>query len=148
MIERRLIIEAARFQLGIPWRHQARLPKQGFDCIGIVLWAYQQAGWQPTNPAVTLATNYRRVGGDDTLRQRIEVEAVPIAVGDALPADLLLFQHGGAHFPDHVAMLSEVGEPGRLIHCPVRYGRRVVEHEIEAQWRSILVGCYRVRCFE
>ena len=143
-MDRNKVIEAARSCLGVRWLHQGREPKLGLDCIGLPMWAYAQAGWAPTHPVQTNTGDYRRVGTDDTLRALLGYECDFIHPAAGQTADLLLFQHLGSRFPDHVGLLIVENGKRRMIHCTAEGSRCVVEHALSREWESRLVGIYRL----
>lgn len=106
---RQHIIESALGQLGRPYRYGGRDPS-GFDCSGLVQYAYSEAG--------LLAPR-------DTRSQREAGKRV--AFDDAQPADLLFyrFEHGGGL---HVGLY--IGD-GRMIHAPAS-GKKVSLVEVAA----------------
>ncbi len=78
----------AMSQLGVPYVYGAETPAQGFDCSGLLYWAYAQAGVQI--PRVTY--DEVRIG-------------TAVSVADLLPGDLI-FSRGDVPTRDygHVAM--------------------------------------------
>jgi cell wall-associated NlpC family hydrolase len=94
---------AARIALravGIPYRWSGSSPASGFDCSGLVYWAYGKVGVPLPHSSYALAGMGRRVA-----RQRLR------------PGDLLFFTGYG-----HVGLY--VGR-GRMVHAP--HSGRVVE---------------------
>lgn len=106
----------ARTQLGVPYRWGGASPA-GFDCSGLVMWAYGRLG-------ITLPHNAASLYGVG--------RAVPRAA--LRPGDLLFFRGLG-----HVGIY--VGR-GRMVHAP-QSGRRV-EIQSLAVRRGTLVGARRV----
>ena len=109
-------VRLARTQLGVPYRYGGASPG-GFDCSGLVMWAYGRAGVSLPHNAAALY----EVG-----------RAVPRSA--LRPGDLLFFQGLG-----HVGMY--VGR-GRMIHAP-QSGRQVELQSLAAR-RGSLVGARRV----
>ena len=93
--------EVAREQIGTPYRYGGRTPR-GFDCSGLVHYAYQSAGKSVPR---TSKDQYRA--------------ARPIALRDARPGDLLFFK--GWRSISHVGIY--VGG-NRFVHAPSK-GKRV-----------------------
>jgi hypothetical protein len=82
---------AALTQLGVPYRSIHSEPGVGFDCSGLMIWAFAQAGIE-----------LPRVSGDQiSAAERIDAE-------DAEPGDL-------TYYPGHISMY--VGE-GMMVHSP------------------------------
>lgn len=55
------MIAAARSQLGVPYRWGGEQPGRGFDCSGLVQWAYGRAGIKMPRVAAAQMTRGRRV---------------------------------------------------------------------------------------
>ena len=102
-------IEAARSQLGVPYVWGGETPGVGFDCSGLVQWAWAQAG-------VSLP---RTSGAQFDATTQISLASIE-------PGDLLFYGPDGS---DHVAMyvgggmMIEAPETGQVVHItPVRTG--------------------------
>lgn len=81
--EATIAVQAALSQLGVPYVWAGSSPDQGFDCSGLMYWAWGQAGRSIPRPA-----DYQR---DD---------AIPISYEDLQPGDLVFYGEP----PSHVAM--------------------------------------------
>jgi cell wall-associated NlpC family hydrolase len=88
-------IAAAESQLGVPYVFGGETPGVGFDCSGLVQWAWAQAG----------------VGLPRTSGAQMGA-TTPVSVADLEPGDLLFYGPGGS---DHVAMY--IGG-GSMIEAP------------------------------
>jgi peptidoglycan DL-endopeptidase CwlO len=102
-------IAAAESQIGVPYVWGGETPGVGFDCSGLVQWAWAQVG-----------VSLPRTSG----AQFAATTQVPLA--DIAPGDLLFYGPDGA---DHVAMyigggmMVEAPETGQTVHnTPVRTG--------------------------
>ena len=109
-------VQAAESQLGVPYvwggtspRGTPGDPSGGFDCSGLVMWAWGQAG-------VGLP-HYSGSQFDDT---------APVPVSDMEPGDILFYGAGGSQ---HEAMyvgggeMIEAPETGEVVHItPIRLG--------------------------
>jgi cell wall-associated NlpC family hydrolase len=87
-------LQAAYSQLGVPYVYGGGSPGEGFDCSGLVQWAFGQAG-----RSLSHAADWQRD------------ESQPISEGDLQPGDLVFYGEP----PDHVAMY--VGG-GQIINAP------------------------------
>ncbi len=90
-----IAVRAAESQLGVPYVWGGETPGVGFDCSGLVAWAWAQAG-------VDLP-HYSGAQYEDS---------APVPVSDLEPGDLLFYGPGGS---DHVAMYIGGGE---MIEAP------------------------------
>jgi len=88
-------VAAAESQLGVPYVWGGESPGHGFDCSGLVAWAWGQAG-------VSLP-HYSGAQMADT---------TPVPISDLQPGDLLFYGPGGS---EHVAMFIGNGE---MIEAP------------------------------
>ena len=102
-------VAAARTQLGVPYVWGGESPGVGFDCSGLVQWAWNQAG-----------VNLPRTSGAQF------AASTPISVADLEPGDLLFYGPSGS---DHVAMyvgggmMIEAPQTGEVVHItPLRLG--------------------------
>jgi cell wall-associated NlpC family hydrolase len=109
-------LAAAESQIGVPYVWGGESPGQGFDCSGLIQWAWRQAG---VDLPRTAAAQYGAVAH------------VPLS--DLQPGDLLFWGFGGI---SHVGMYVGGGE---MINAPDT-GELV---RIEAIWNSGLVGAGR-----
>lgn len=82
---------AAMSQLGVPYKSIASEPGVGFDCSGLLIWAFAQAGLE-----------IPRTSGDQFRA------AEEIGPGDAEPGDLV-------YYPGHISMYLGAGT---MVHSP------------------------------
>jgi len=105
--------------VGVPYRWGGESPTSGFDCSGLVRWAYGRVGIDVPHNSYALYSVGRRVD-----EERME------------PGDVLFFEGLG-----HVALY--VGR-GRMVHAP-RSGREVEVVRIgDDGYGGRLVGARRV----
>jgi cell wall-associated NlpC family hydrolase len=87
------ILRAARSQIGVPYVWGGETPGRGFDCSGLVQWAFRKAGFKlPRTTSGQIAAGR------------------PIRLSEIGPTDLV-FTHGGGHVSIYVG-------GGRLINAP------------------------------
>jgi cell wall-associated NlpC family hydrolase len=110
-------VAAAESQIGVPYVYGGATPGVGFDCSGLTMWAWRQAGVSLSHSAAA---------------QYAETTHVPL--GDLQPGDLLFYDEGSTI--GHVTMY--VG-PGEMIQAETT-GTRV---QITGIWSSGLVGAGR-----
>ena len=114
--------QAARFALeevGIPYRWGGESPATGFDCSGLVRWAYEQVGIDLPHSSYALYGQGRRVAGSNLA-----------------PGDILFFEGLG-----HVGLY--LGR-GRMVHAP-QTGRDVeVVRLAGSNYGLRLIGARRV----
>ena len=100
-------MSAAETQLGVPYVWGGESPGAGFDCSGLVQWAWRQAG-----------VSLPRTSGAQF------AASTPVSIADLEPGDLLFYGPSGS---DHVAMyvgggmMIEAPETGEVVHItPLR----------------------------
>ena len=108
---------AAETQIGVPYQWAGASPGVGFDCSGLTMWAWGQAGVGLSHSA---AGQY--------------AETTHVALSDLQPGDLLFYNEGGTI--GHVTMY--VG-PGQMIQA-METGTTI---QITGIWTSGLVGAGR-----
>ncbi len=115
---RNSVMKTVRAMVGVPYRYGGSSPR-GFDCSGLVWYAYRQAGIRVPR---TAAQQFRVAA-----RKRPE---------RLLPGDLVFFaDRKGRIF--HVG--TYVGR-GRFIHAPSSGGEVTMSKLSEPYWRTRLVG--------
>ncbi|MBB5691774.1 C40 family peptidase [Roseomonas alkaliterrae] len=128
-------VAAARDYIGVPWRHLGR-SRTGVDCIGLVLLAARDVGWDLPDPAP-----YAREPQGTRLLEGVLGHAPRVA--DAEPGDVLLFRLG--LYGGHVGIASlhpAWGVPACLHAYAPR--RQVVEQPMDAELRAALLGAFRL----
>ncbi len=115
-------VAVARSMIGAPYRYGGTTP-QGFDCSGLVYYAYREVG----------------IAAPRTTREQLRLSR-PVRLSDVRPGDLLFFRLSGRKV-SHVGIYA--GD-GRFIHAPSR-GKRVAYAEAESPyWRSRLIRVGRL----
>lgn len=105
--------------VGVPYRWGGESPSSGFDCSGLIRWAYEHVGIDLPHNSYALYGEGRRV-----------------SVAKLEPGDLLFFEGLG-----HVGLY--LGR-GRMVHAP-QTGRNVeVIHLTATNYGSRLIGARRV----
>lgn len=113
--EREAIIASARRMLGVPYRYGGASPATGFDCSGLVQYAYRNAGIRVPR---TTGEQYRA----SLLLPRHALQ----------PGDVIFFHLRGTSRVSHVGIY--LGD-GRFIHAPST-GKKVSVSELsDPYWR-------------
>jgi peptidoglycan hydrolase-like protein with peptidoglycan-binding domain len=94
------VIEAAKSVLGRPYVEGGLTPEQGFDCEGLVVWCFAQAGITIRQGS---ATQFTTTG--------------PVTRGLAVPG-MLVFLFGGETRPPRPGHVGIVTGPGKMIDAP------------------------------
>lgn len=117
------VITSARKMLGTPYRYGGKSPS-GFDCSGLVSYAYRSAGIQVP-----------RTSNDQFQQSR------KVALPDLQPGDLLFFRLQ----PPKVSHVAIYDQDGRFIHAPSS-GKTVSYASLDnPYWREHLVAVGRFR---
>lgn len=90
-IERQRAVLAAMSQLGVPYKSIASEPGVGFDCSGLTIWAFGEAGLEIPRTS------------RDQFRAAEEIE-----LGEAEPGDLV-------YYPGHISIYLGLGT---MVHSP------------------------------
>lgn len=129
------LIARAESWLGTPWRHRARVPGAGVDCLQLICDLAELAGIDP-GPAAR--RHYSRDPQDRRLAEYLgdRLDRVPVDARRA--GDVLLF--GWATLPQHLGLLDA---RGNIIHAYESAGG-VVRTPLRGEWLRALRGVYRV----
>ncbi len=117
------VMEAALDQIGAPYAFGGSSPA-GFDCSGLVHFAYRQIGLEVPRSS-----------------QELFQQADKVAMADLQPGDLLFFRIYRRRI-SHVGIF--VGED-RFVHAPSRGKRVSISSLEEPYWNRHLVGAGRLR---
>lgn len=142
-------LASVRTYLGTPYAHQGRTPGQRLDCLGVVLCALKEQGWQEQENSRAATLDYQMRATDDLLEQTLRLEGQEIALCDARPTDILIFRWPGQNFAQHCGVISrQIGGQIYFIHAyNSRTQRTVNEQALRDEWRKLLIGTYRLNCF-
>jgi len=113
--ERQQVIAAARDMLGVPYHYGGTSPTRGFDCSGLVQYAFSQAGIEVPR---TTGEQYRA--------------ALPIKRQALRPGDVVFFRTHGRRFVTHVGIY--LGE-GEFIHAPSSGKQVSIDSLQDDYWR-------------
>jgi cell wall-associated NlpC family hydrolase len=127
-------VSLARDWVGVPYRHQGR-SRTGVDCIGLAICVAHELRISDFD-----IDGYGRVPSGRMMARMMRDMLDPVSLADAAPGDLLHMAFSGQ--PQHIAIMSSA-DPDRIIHADANIGR-VVEHGLDAVWRSRIRGVYRV----
>lgn len=119
--EKQHVVKTALEQLNKPYRYGGHT-SQGFDCSGLVYYAYRKNGI--------------RVPRTTREQQRT---ARPVALTDLTPGDLLFF-HGWGKKPSHVGLY--IGK-GRFVHASTSERAVTLSDLSTPYWTEHLVGAGR-----
>jgi cell wall-associated NlpC family hydrolase len=112
---RQAFVAHVRAQVGARFTHKGRLPRVGFDCAGLVLYALERIGEGPPAGAYT---GYRRAPRPAQLAEGLAALAKPLPLDQALPGDLLRFDVERLG-PVHLAIVLD---EQRLLHVTPELG--------------------------
>lgn len=124
-VEKRLdVLDAARSNIGAPYKYGGNSPQSGFDCSGLVCWSYQQVG-------IALPRRAR-----DQLMFGLQVDKNELRAGD-----IVVFKGTRGRSGWHSGIYS--GD-GKFIHSPGT-GKTVTESGLdEAYFARRYVGASRI----
>jgi cell wall-associated NlpC family hydrolase len=125
------IIAYARETLGTPYLHQGRVNQLGLDCIGVAIYVANRLGVEYVDLPAYGQSPYK-----GQLKYMMQQQPCLVEVHDRQPGDLFLMKF--VFDPQHVAVFT--GDT--IIHCSMDTGR-VVEHHLDAETSSRIVGCFR-----
>ena len=118
------VVRTAYSQMGAKYRSGGASPQKGFDCSGLIWWAYRQNGYEV--PRITV--DQARAG-----------QSVPTS--QARPGDIVVFRTGSSPRGLHTGIYAG-GDS--FIHSPRRGERVRMESMSIPYWRDKLVSVRRV----
>ncbi|VAV88851.1 hypothetical protein MNBD_ALPHA02-85 [hydrothermal vent metagenome] len=130
-LHRQKIFLTARACVGSPFRHQGRDRASGLDCVGLIVHVAKTL-----NPAAFDFTGYKKIPGREAISRYARMAGFgekPTA--HMMAGDAVILRFG--RYLEHAAILSDRG----IIHACEKYGR-VVEHGLDAHWRSRIISVH------
>ncbi|MES2959809.1 MAG: hypothetical protein V4792_16590 [Pseudomonadota bacterium] len=140
------VVAEARTWLGTPWQHQAHARGLGCDCAGLIRGVLIGCGLMPPQPeqwpGAAPYIGYRREPDGDSLVRACAAFLPGIAPDAAQAADVVVMRF--RHLPQHLGILVPYLHGGlALLHATNRPGvNRVVEHRLDARWRSLVTHAF------
>lgn len=131
------VLSAAASYIGTPFHHQGRVPHVGLDCVGLIICAYQAAGYSLGD-----YRRYTRSPKPEVMRRELLARSRVLDRDEPWqPGDVLWFRVRSQ--PQHLALWT-----GRdMIHAYSKIGR-VDRHPLTRPWRSLLESALRYRGFD
>nr|WP_249115272.1 C40 family peptidase [Desulfolutivibrio sulfodismutans] len=118
------VADTARSQIGVRYRYGGDTPGEGFDCSGLVQWAFAQNGLRVP-----------RTVSDQSLAGR------PVRSSELLPGDLVFFNTTFKRTELHVGIATS---PGYFVHSPSSGGRVREARLSDPYWASVFSKARRV----
>jgi len=133
------VLAAARECIGTPFKHQARVPGVGIDCVGLLVHCFLKMGL----PFVD-EKGYPRDPFGGKLEKNLDNQPSlrRIELSEAVAGDVLVMRIRSA--PQHVAIHSGfINGHAYVIHSSEIHGG-VVEHRIDELWGGRIMRAYRM----
>ena len=121
---REIVVETALDQVGEDYKYGGDDPDEGFDCSGLVVYSYREAGLKLPRSAAA----QRKAGR-------------AIKFSEARPGDLLFYRFNDRK-PGDLHVVIYLGD-GEGVHAPVRKGEVEVIEVTARHWRDRFVGATR-----
>ncbi len=118
------VVQTASTQVGKPYRLGGESPREGFDCSGLIYWAYEQNGVR-----VPRVTTKQAKAGVSVLRIKL------------LPGDILVFRSRDSSSGLHTALY--IGQ-GKFIHSPNSRSKVRIEKLETPYWKKTLMDARRI----
>jgi cell wall-associated NlpC family hydrolase len=127
------VIDLARSQIGVKFRHQGRIPGQYLDCAGLAAYIATELGLEFNE-----WPGYGRTPYKGLLQAVLDEQPCLEKVSVRQPGDLLLMRF--LKEPQHVAICAGA----TVIHSYEAVGR-VCEHDLDAIWMARITAIYRFK---
>lgn len=136
-VTRAAFVGEARKWLGVPWVHQGR-SRDGVDCVGLLLCVGRDLALTEFD-----FRNYRYANDPAMLFDLADQHMTRIDLAQAQPGDVVTISYPGV--PHHMGILGNYPNGGlSLIHALNLWGRTVVEHGLDFNWRRRIRQAYTV----
>lgn len=135
------VLALAEGWLGTPYLHQASCKGAGTDCLGLLRGVWREIyGAEPREvPAYT--ADWSEPEGREALFEAATELLHPVAEGQALPGDVLLFRMRPGAVAKHLGILASSGPEASFIHAYTGHG--VVLSPFSAPWRRKVAAIFR-----
>ena len=125
------IFLTARRCVGSPFRHQGRVPEQGLDCVGLIVYVSKVLGLGAFDRAV-----YKKIPGREAISRYAGMAGFKRLPKTSIrPGNVVILKFGRCL--EHAAIVSDRG----IIHACEKYGK-VVEHGLDEAWRFRIISVY------
>ncbi len=111
------IASTARSQIGAPYRFGGDSPSEGFDCSGLVQWAFSQNRVPVPRTVIEQAT-----------------AGTPVRTSETAPGDLIFFNTSLKRASLHVGIATA---KGRFVHSPSSGGKVREDRLSDPYWTSV-----------
>ena len=128
MIDKKMVVTAARSWIGTKFHHQARVKGAGVDCIGLVIGVARELSLVPPDFDVQ---GYAETPDGRTLMRLAAMHMTEIARESMGPGDVVVtrFDQGAQHFGvlgDYrhggLSIIHGASDPGRVIETRLMFG--------------------------
>ncbi|WP_223429005.1 NlpC/P60 family protein [Tateyamaria pelophila] len=132
------IIAEATLWIGTPYVHQMAVKNAGCDCLGLVRGVWRAViGAEPERPPA-YSRDWSEPQGEERLWDAAARHLVRKPLGEAAPADVILFRMKDGSVAKHLGIQSATGKSARFIHAYSGHG--VVESPLSAPWARRIVA--------
>ena len=128
MIDKKMVVAAARSWVGTPFHHQARVKQAGVDCIGLVIGVARELSLVPQDFDVQ---GYAETPDGRTLMRLAAMHMTEIGRDAMGPGDVVVtrFDQGAQHFGvlgnyrhGGLSIIHGASDPGRVIETRLMFG--------------------------
>lgn len=132
------LISKAREYINVPWKHMGRT-KSGIDCIGLPYVIGKEMGLHDYDDSVP----YSRQARDFDFMRKIAPYGFRVRdMTDLRDGDIIVMRI--PIFPQHVVMVSHIGDRQTIIHASVD-ARKVVEEYLSDEVRRKIIAVFRYK---
>jgi len=133
------VVATARTWIGTPYRHQASRKGVGADCLGLVRGVYAEVTGQAIPRPAPYSADWAERAGGERLIEAARLHCLPVAAGNEIPGDIIIFRWQPQAAAKHAGILS--GE-GRFIHAYEQAG--VIESPLTPGWARRIAALFRI----
>lgn len=135
------VLARARDWLGTPYRHQASCKGAGTDCLGLLRGIWREILGEEPRLVPAYTPDWAEPTGQEVLLQAAREFLCPVALGQQVPGDVLLFRMRPGAVAKHLGILADAGPMPAFIHAYSGHG--VVTSPLSGPWQRKIAAVFR-----
>ncbi len=135
------VVARAQDWLGTPYQHQASCKGAGTDCLGLLRGIWREMYGAEPRMVPSYTADWSEPTGREDLLEAAQALLLPVAAGQEVPGDVLLFRMRPGSVAKHLGLLVRSGPTASFIHAYSGHG--VVTSALSAPWQRKIAAIFR-----